>query len=142
MNNQFEQIYEQSIRLNFEQSIWTELSIWRETATNNLNKFIKNFVKKTIYINHFEEKYQHSTWNKNYQQSIFNRNINIRFEQGYLEFILKKKQIITIVLSDSSTLNLHRKINNLVWTEKTAKNLNRNINNQFLTKISTVTLKK
>ena len=98
MNDQFEQIYEQSIRLIFKQSIWTELSIWREMSTNNLNKFIINFVKKTNYINHFEENYQHSTWNKNYQQSIFNRNINIRFEQSYLEFNLKKKQTITIVL--------------------------------------------
>ena len=98
MNNQFEQTYEQSIRINFEQSIWTELSIWWEMSTNNLDKFIKKFVKKTNFINRFEEKYQQSTWNKNYEQSVFNRNINIRFEKSYLEFNLKKKQSITIVL--------------------------------------------
>ena len=90
MNNQLKKL--------FEQSVSTEVSIWTEMSTNRLNKVIINFVKKTIYINHFEEKYQHSTWNKNYQQSIFNRNINIRFERSYLEFILKKKQIKTIVL--------------------------------------------
>ena len=141
----------------YDQSFWTELSIWREISTNNLNKFIKNVVKKTIYINHFEEKYQHSTWNKNYQQSISNRNINIRFEQSYLEFILKRKQIITIVLdriidtqfeqkNQQSCLNrkiskhfdqklqqsiLNKNNNNYFEKIKWTLKLNRYINNQF-----------
>ena len=125
MNNQFEQIYEQSIRINFQQSIWTELSIWREMSTNNLKKLIKNFVKKTIYINHFEEKYQHSTRNKNYQQSN-KKNTKHQFQQKYQQSIWK----------EISTKMFEKKVNNqpeqiyqqLVWMKTKTMNLNRYIN--------------
>ena len=126
MNNQFEQTYEQSIRINFEQSIWTELSIWWEMSTNNLDKFIKKFVKKTNFINRFEEKYQQSTWNKNYEQSVFNRNINIRFEKSYLEFILKKKQIITIVLDRVIDTQFKQKNQQSCLNRKNSKHFEQN----------------
>ena len=101
MNNQFKKT--------FEQSIGTELSIWKEMSTINLNKIIENFVKKTNYMNQFEEKYQHLTWSKNYQRSILNKNINIHFQQTYLELILKKKQMITIIFDRFTNTQFEQK---------------------------------
>ena len=63
MNNQFEQIYGKSIQTNF----WTinldGIVNLNTDVDKQLEQIYQNFVKKTNFINHFEEKYQHATWN-------------------------------------------------------------------------------
>ena len=138
VKNQFEQ--------NYEQSIWTEISIWMEKSTITLIKIIKVWSKltkktniKTLTTNvnrnineQFEQKYQQSVWTK-IKAITLNKSMNKKFEQKDEQWYWT--EIRTIILIKNINTQFEQNYEQTIWTEisiwteKSTIKLNEIINN-------------